>query len=223
MTIPADWSIGYEDNGRGDIKLHDPRGVCPHCHNPSTFKITRSVNDYREFNHFVYSILQCNSASCCGFVFIASSVSQNLQIAPATDLFHVYPPHTIDKPHIAIPEFIAEDWIEAQKAMEAGAPKAAAVMCRRVLYDAILDKKCKERPLIEGLKQLIEEQRLPRIFDNWLPAIMDDGHDAAHPHRALEVDPTNIVETMEYTSELLRNLYVVPYDFQQRIERNQKP
>ncbi len=103
--------------------------------------------------------------------------------------------------------------------MEAGAPKAAAVMCRRVLYGVILDKKCKEHPLHEGLNQLIQTQRLPAIFDEWLPAIKDDGHDAAHPHRALEIDPDNICETMEYTAELLRFLYIEPYEFQQRKAR----
>jgi hypothetical protein len=132
----------------------------------------------------------------------------------------MHPSRAIDPTHPGVPKHIAEDWTEAQKAMEAGARKAAAVMCRRVLYGAILDKKCKEHPLNEGLKQLIQEQRLPAIFDDWLPAIKDDGHDAAHPHRALEISPENVSETMEYTAELLRFLYIVPYEFQQRKTRN---
>ncbi len=92
-------------------------------------------------------------------------------------------------------------------------------MCRRVLYGVLLDKKCKEHPLHEGLQELIQGQRLPAIFDEWLPAIKEDGHDAAHPHRALEVDPANIAETITYTAELLRFLYIEPYEFQQRKAR----
>jgi hypothetical protein len=104
--------------------------------------------------------------------------------------------------------------------MQASALKAAAVMLRRVLYDVLIDKGCKLYPLKEGLKELIQNQRLPAIFDEWLPAIKEDGHDAAHPDRALEVSTENVSETLDYTSELLRFLYIEPFEFQQRKTRN---
>ena len=89
-----------------------------------------------------------------------------------------------------------------------------------MLYGVLIDKGCKLRPLHEGLTELIRAQRMPAIFDEWLPAIKDDGHDGAHPDRALQVSPDNIIETMDYTSELLRFLYVEPYEFQQRKNRS---
>ncbi len=58
------------------------------------------------------------------------------------------------------------------------------------------------------------------IFDQWLLAIRDDGHDAAHPYRALIVSEDNVAETMEYTTELLRFVYVEPYDFKLRLARD---
>ena len=124
------------------------------------------------------------------------------------------------KRHPAIPPNIAEDWEEAQKAIEASAVKAAAVMARRVLYGVLVDKGCKLHPLHEGIKDLIAKQRLPAMFDDWLHAIKDDGDDAAHPDRALSVSPENIQETMAYTYELLRFAYIEPYDFAQRTTRN---
>jgi len=93
-------------------------------------------------------------------------------------------------------------------------------MIRRVLYGVLMDKRCKLKPLREGLEELIRNERLPRIFDEWLPAIKDDGHDGAHPDRALCVQVENIDETIQYTSELLRFLYIEPYEFQQRKSRN---
>ncbi len=57
----------------------------------------------------------------------------------------------------------------------------------------------------DGVKELIRKTAaLPAIFDEWLPAIRDDGHDGAHPDRALQVSSENVMETMEYTAELLR-------------------
>jgi hypothetical protein len=107
--------------------------------------------------------------------------------------------------------------------VQASAPKAAAVMLRRVLYGVLIDKGCELHPVHEGLRELIQSQRLPAIFDEWLPAIKDGGHDGAHPDRALQVSAENLMETMEYTSELLRFLYIEPYEFQQRKSRKTAP
>jgi hypothetical protein len=226
MPIPADWNIrcNWEKSGI-HLKVEDPRGLCPHCRKPSTFAIQAAVlsPSMRMANvgtHWIHLVLRCNSISCSNTTYVATSISSNLQINRTQDEFFMHPSRAIDPAHPAVLKHIADDWTEAQKAMEAGAPKAAAVMCRRVLYGAILDKKCKEHPLNEGLKELIQGQRLPAIFDDWLPAIKDDGHDAAHPHRALDISHENVSETMEYTAELLRFLYIEPYEFQERKARN---
>jgi hypothetical protein len=225
MPIPADWNIIYNWENDSTLSVKDPRGLCPYCRNLSTFAIQAEVliPHWRMHNvdpFWIHLILKCNSISCSKSVYVLTSISRDLQMDRIHDYFFMHPSRTIAQAHPAVPKTIADDWTEAQKVMETGAQKAAAMMCRRVLYGVILDKKCKEHPLHEGLKQLIQEQRLPAIFDDWLTAIKDDGHDAAHPHRALEVDPENISETIEYTAELLRFLYIEPYEFQQRKARN---
>jgi hypothetical protein len=138
----------------------------------------------------------------------------------ADDPFIMYPSKSTGPAHPSIPAAVADDWKEAQIALESGAPKAAAVMFRRVLYSVLLDKGCTLFPLKDGLVSLIKNERLPAVFDEWLPAIRDDGHDAAHPDRALHVSPINVAETKDYTGELLRYLYIEPYEFQQRKLRN---
>lgn len=226
MTIPSDWGVRFVVEGNGALHIEDPRGICPHCRNASTFQIQSSVFfpiNLRHANvekYWAHLILKCNSNSCGKVVYVLISSANNFLTNRQADEFFIYPSRAIAPSHPSLPPYITEDWTEAQKAMEAGAPKAAAVMCRRVLYGALLDKKCKEHPLTEGLKQLISEQRLPAIFDDWLLAIKDDGHDAAHPHRALQISEENVLETMEYTEELLRFLYIEPYEFQQRKARN---
>jgi hypothetical protein len=143
----------------------------------------------------------------------------NQNVQDATDTFEIFPSRPIAEPHQGIPKPIGEDWVEAQKAFESGAPKAAAVMCRRVLYGILLAKGVKEHPLHDALEELARQARLPQVVESWLVEIKDDGHDAAHPHRALQVPTENIVETMDYTKELLRFVYIEPYDLQQRLVR----
>jgi hypothetical protein len=170
-----------------------------------------------------YLVMRCNYAACRKIIYVETSADLRSGRQEATDPFFMYPSHAIEPPHPGIPVHIADDWVEAQRSMQASAPKAAAVMLRRVLYDVLLDKGCKLQPIKEGVKELIQQQRLPAIFDEWLPAIKDDGHDGAHPDRALKVSTENVAETLEYTAELMRFLYIEPYEFQQRKSRNAPP
>lgn len=143
MKIPDDWC--WQFHGRnGDVIPNNARGICPHCRHASTFTIQAYVSRNIGIGAFrVHSLLQCNAVGCGKIVYGITPVT-NLRVDTVSDEFTIYPLGSIDDPHPAIPGPIADDWIEAQKAIHAGAPKAAAVMCRRVLYGATLDKKCKE-------------------------------------------------------------------------------
>ncbi len=222
MAIPEDWEIVYTKSASYPFtyRADSPCAFCPHCRKPSTFSVQAQLI-YEEGTRIVaHLVLVCHAAQCREAAYVLTSCSAlTLEHVP-DDEFFMHPSRSIDPPHPSVPPNVAEDWIEAQKAMEVGAIKAAAVMCRRVLYGVLLDKKCKEHPLREGMQQLITSERLSTIFDEWLPAIKDDGHDAAHPYRALNVSPINIAETMIYTAELLRFVYVEPYEFKQRKTRN---
>jgi len=171
---------------------------------------------------YLYILLRCNSAACRKTLYVETStkVFPGLVKSHAEDPYVVHPSRAIEPPHPSIPADIADDWLEAQRSSVGGNPKATAMMLRRVLYGILLDKRCRLRPLKDGVQDLITGQRLPAVFDDWLPAIQDDGHDAAHPDRALKVSTDNVAETMEYTTELLRYLYIEPYEFQQRKARN---
>ena len=220
MAIPKGWSVHLQRPNANVLVITDVCAICPHCRTASTFKVM--------FQHAVLNgpmaefhlVMACNYGACQKIVYVDSAINLTVGRQQPSDSFFMYPSGAIDPPHPSFPTHIGDDWIEAQRAIQAAAPKAAAVMLRRVLYDVLIDKGCKLHPLKDGLKELIQNQRLPAIFDEWLPAIKDDGHDGAHPDRALAVSTENVLETLEYTSELLRFLYVEPFEFLQRKARN---
>jgi Domain of unknown function (DUF4145) len=220
MAIPRDFSCSFYYQGGVFHTTGDVRGICPHCRIASTFtvksNIAKVVGNWME----VRLIVECNYGPCKEQSFVFLRVHPGAAAPNATHSFYMYPSRSISPRHVAVPVPIAEDWEEAQKAMEASAVKAAAVMARRVLYGVLIEKGCKLHPLHEGCKELITKQRLPAMFDDWLPAIKDDGHDAAHPDRSLAVSAENLSETMAYTAELLRFTYIEPYEFNQRTARN---
>lgn len=220
MAIPTDWSIRFQNTNNSLGIAGDARAICPHCRNASTFTIRGQYLAANPASTDVHLFLQCDYGPCKKIIYICTAVRRGAFEQRSDDPFFMYPSRAVDAPHPSVPAQIADDWAEAQRAVQASAHKAAAVMFRRVLYGVLIDKHCKLHPLHEGLTELIQSQRLPAIFDEWLPAIKDDGHDGAHPDRALQVSADNLTETMEYTSELLRFLYIEPYEFQQRKSRN---
>jgi hypothetical protein len=221
VAVPRDWSINISFANGQVSSINDPRAICPHCATASTFAIRGQLSDGVRTQPVIdiHLFLQCNYTHCRKIFYVYTACRFSVQ--QTQDLpFFMYPSRAIAPPHPSIPANIADDWAEALRTMQASAPKATAVMLRRVLYGVLIDKSCKLHPLHEGLTTLIATCRLPAIFDEWLPAIKDDGHDGAHPDRSLQVSTENVAETMEYTEELLRFLYIEPYEFLERKGRN---
>jgi hypothetical protein len=223
MAIPRGWSAQFS-RVNNQLQINNVKAVCPHCKTASTFAIVGiyllDTNTGAGVDTAFHLLLRCNYAPCGKTVYVHSEMVGSALQQSGSEPFFMYPSGLIENPHKSVPSQIADDWLEAQRAMQASAPKAAAVMLRRVLYGVLIDKKCKLQPLKDGLAQLVTNERLPAIFDQWLPAIKDDGHDGAHPDRALAVSEENVSETLEYTAELLRFLYIEPYEFEQRKARN---
>lgn len=217
MALPDDWEGIFKNNTFTAARMR-----CPHCENATTFSVLSSHIKNRNNLLTYHAILQCDYAKCLESVYVITSKNPTPADQGRDQLLIVFPKRRIDKVHESIPAPVAEDWIEAQKAFNENAVKAAAVMCRRVLYGVLLNKKCKEHPLHEGIAGLVDQARLPHVVEQWLAEIKDDGHDAAHPFRALNIPAENVAETMEYTKELLRFVYIEPHDLQQRLARKAK-
>ena len=221
MGIPKDFTYTLHRQGTILHSVSGVRAICPYCRNASTFTVKGCF--FREGRGEVRTqirlILDCNYLDCKQVVFVFIEMDH---FAPALDpdnTFYMYPSRAIAPRHAAVPVKIAADWEEAQRAADAGATRAAAVMLRSVLYGVLLDKQCTLLPLHQGLKELIDDQRLPVMFDEWLPAIKDDMHDGSRPDRALHVSAENLHETMEYTFALLRFVYIEPHEFKARRRR----
>lgn len=210
----SDWKADFTNNQVSGVHL-----ICPHCQIATTFSTAACTMDQQANVQFFYAILRCNHAACRRYVYVATTKASNFSHQTSAEALTIFPPGPAPKAHQAVPTPIGQDWIEAQVAYSNGAAKAAAVMCRRVLYGVLLERKCKEHPLHEGISELLAKEKLPGIVEEWLGEIKEEGHDAAHPSRALTIPAENVEETMGYTKELLRFVYEEPYELQQRLAR----
>jgi hypothetical protein len=220
MPLPDHWEAHFYQNTIQSIYMQ-----CPHCDTPSTFAVTVVAQDTSGGQITYYAVLQCNSTICRKRTYIVTTkhAAPNMDQHRQNDSLVFYPSGPQPTAHKSIPIPIAKDWIEAQECFRVGATKATAMMCRRILYGVILDKKRPEHPLQAGIQQLCSQERLPSIVERWLSEIKDDGHDAAHPSRALDVRDENVTETMGYTKELLRFVYIEPHELGERLVRKALP
>jgi hypothetical protein len=214
MALPDDWEATFHAD-----KLNQVTMRCPHCDIVTTAAVEFTVMQQRDVKMTNHAILRCNYPKCRKIVFVSTTTQLNSAVQDYKDELVMFPNRAIPKPHDSLPTPVAEDWIESQKSFYQGATKAAAVMCRRVLYGVLLNLGCKEHPLHEGIAELVAKVQPPSIVREWLIEIKEEGHDAAHPFRALNIPSDNVAETMEYTKELLRFAYIEPYELQKRLSR----
>jgi hypothetical protein len=221
MSIPEDFTYTLHRQGTILHSVSGVRAICPYCRNASTFTVKGCFfrEGRGEVRTQVRLILDCNYLECKQVVFVFIEMDHGAGALDPENTFYMYPSRAIAPRHAAVPVKIAADWEEAQRAADAGAMKAAAVMLRSVLYGVLLDKHCTLSPVRQGLQELIDDQRLPVIFDEWLPAIKDDLHEGSRPDRALNVSAENLHETMDYTYALLRFVYIEPHEFRTRRRR----
>ena len=206
--VPDGW-VAKTNAGGG---LEGGQFVCPHCGLAATFQVMGQVFSPPRRA----AIIKCNAAACGNLIYVQSDVYRDYQ-----DLQVYWPTAVAPAPHESIPSAVGDDWLEAQMAFRAGALKAAAVMCRRVLYGVLLQQGCREHPLRDGLNDLAAKASLPPLMRQKLDEIKDDGHDAAHPSRALQVDAANVAESVEFTADLLRYVYEEPWKLERRYQRKQ--
>lgn len=216
MTLRDDWAAEFSSE-RPVIA----RFKCPHCSIASTFQAVTVWSEQFPPNSLrYYALFRCDYARCRKIVYVITTKRVNHTIQDkGIDELTIHPSRPPVQPHKAIPSAIGEDWVEAQTVYEIGAVKAAALMCRRILYGILLDKKCKEHPLRDGIKELGDKERLPALVLQRLSEIKEEGHDAAHPHRTLTIPAENVDEVMQYTGELLRILYIEPHELALRLAR----
>ncbi len=130
MPLPDHWEALITQQGLAHASMH-----CPHCDRPSTFTPVAQTTFQEGGRWLHHVILRCNNPKCQNAVYAITSKHPNAGAQErANDVLEYYPKGAPPTAHKSLPPAVAEDWVEAQKAINAGCTKAAAVMCRRVVW-----------------------------------------------------------------------------------------
>lgn len=179
---------------------------CPHCHKytylrPAKVKYTNNGYVYTidaawdKGYDDVWWIGVCNACDEPALVYNKGSV--------------IYPSPLPKPTDEGVPELIRVDLDEAKICFSVGAYRAAAVMARRVMQMAAIDKGAKGDKLVTQIHELREGGKITSDLKDWADVVRWIGNDAAHPEGA-QVTQDDAEDVLHLAEQFLHVLYVAP-------------
>ena len=118
--------------------------------------------------------------------------------------------------HKAVPPQIGSAFSEAFTALEAGCPRASAAMARRTLEAIAVDKGETQGTLDHRLRNLAATGVLHPSLADWTKEVRLVGNSGAHFDPMDDVSLDDARQLVDFVRELLKFLYVLPYELQER-------
>jgi hypothetical protein len=113
-----------------------------------------------------------------------------------------------------LPDDVAGFFNDASVVLDAGVPDAAAVQLRRTIEAAAAHRGVKEGRLIDSIKKLIDQGAVTKEFEHVLHYVRKLGNIGAH-YRDEKLSTEDIERALNFTAQLLRNLFEVPGELAQ--------
>jgi hypothetical protein len=126
--------------------------------------------------------------------------------------------------HEAVPQTARSAFIEAVTALEAGCPRAAAIMARSTLEAIASDQgEPRGQTLAKSLQNLVDKGRLHPSLAEWTKEVRLIGNEAAHdPLSTVSKDDAR--QLLSFIRELANYLYVLPFELsKRRADKSDKP
>lgn len=108
-----------------------------------------------------------------------------------------------------LPPIVGSAWDEARATLSAGAPTAAALMCRKILMNVAVDKGAAQNlRFVQYVDWLSEHHFIPPHIGDLTVHIKDSGNDATH--EIVSVDQKEAAIVLGFTQSLLQIVYEIP-------------
>jgi hypothetical protein len=189
---------------------------CPYCHRYTALSLAKG-EDYsgNESGHSriyidgqgVYWIGLCNS---CNRAVLVNERSNKTFIFPSPL------PKAIDE---RVPDFLKSDLEEAGICLSAGAWRATAGLCRRILQMICLDKGAPtDKDLRDQIGDLASRGIITGDIKEWAHAVRWVGNDALHPNKEV-VEKEDAEDIMNLVEQIIHILYIAGDIARKKIEK----
>lgn len=185
--------------------------TCPHCHAISAFDCIFSKRGIFQGEWYPISVWQCHN--CDRAIYLTHQTARNnVDAGRSADPFSMLPA-TQPSVDSRVPKGIADDFIEAARDYNIASYKSSAVMARRTIQKMCLNLGAtKGEKLHKQIDELKTNGKLHSDLADIATEIRFLGNDGAHPEDdgLDEVSPEDAKEILDFTAELLDDLYVRP-------------
>lgn len=211
--------MGIAEVTRHDGKTVEVRLRCPWCkENTSSLAVALAPQPERMV-YVAIAICQavhCRQPSMVIGHFSGPDFGGSFKDADGFTVNYVFPNDRESYREPGVPEKVAKNFTEALNCYAANLPYGAAVVGRRTLQIALMDKGAPDTTLVEQIKQMPDDV-LPSNFKKAAHHVRLVGNDAAHVD---EVTGTDADRLLRFVEQVLHQLYVLPYELEQaQIER----
>jgi hypothetical protein len=125
------------------------------------------------------------------------------------DVEIVYPAPLPPPSDSNLPKALKEDLDEAKRCFFAGSFRACAVLARRCIQVASLEKGAKKHNLVEQISELTAAGIITKDLEEWATVVRFIGNDAAHPN-AQGVSREDAEDCLRLAEQFLHVLFVTP-------------
>ncbi len=120
-----------------------------------------------------------------------------------------------------VPEHIRKDLDEAKLCLSVNAYRACAVMVRRSMQSACIDKRATKCKLVDQLQELVANAIITKDLKEWADVVRWVGNDAAHPDKE-DVNKDDAEDILKLAEQFLHVIYVAPAIAKERIAKRKK-
>lgn len=176
---------------------------CPHCHKHTDLRIATYVEE-RSGN--IYPALW-NDSGQDWWIGVCNSCQRPVLVFKNGAIIF---PSPLPKPsHESIPEDLRKDLDEAKRCFASSCFRGCAVLARRVIQVACVEKGAIKDRLVDQINELRTNGVITKDIEEWAHVVRWIGNDAAHPDHQ-EVTSDDARDCLDLAEQFLHVIFVTP-------------
>jgi hypothetical protein len=191
---------------------------CPHCHQHTSLDIARAAYGPNYDPSYTGAIWKKNERESW-WIGICNHCDEPVLSLNAGEA--IYPNPLPSPTDHRIPKDIGDDLTESKFCFSIGAFRASAVMARRSMQSACIDKGAKKKNLVDQVDELKNNGVITNDLKEWADVVRWVGNDAAHPNKDI-VEKDDAKDILELAEQFLHVIYVAPAIAKERRTKRNK-
>lgn len=179
---------------------------CPFCHQHTSVEPARVRVDQRYDEFYVDAVWE-ESEDDRWWIGVCNYCHSPVLVKNDADT--IYPQPLPAPTDTNVPEDIRADLDEAKQCFAVSAWRGAAVMARRAMQSAAINKGATKNKLADQILELATQSKITSDLKEWADVVRWVGNDAAHPGGE-QVTGEDAEEVLKLAEQFLHVLYVTP-------------